>query len=501
MRYTRPQATGRGRLSLRSRLLAGLITITALFLVVMGIVTTVVLGNNEQDQFNTDLGLTVNENLSEIANLENGYAAAYINVTLRSTGTLSGPSDTAGDLQELLNGLIASRQATTYFLQNPARTLFTISQPGEPTLTAIWRKVIVGPASKNSLLPTGENILLVARPDNEVGNQVRGLILAELITGAILLTLLALGGRWLIKRGLAPLDRMASTADIITSRGDLTARMPDPGDHAEAGRLAAAINTMLDRIQQAFGARWASEQKVRQFAADASHELRTPLTTIRGYAELYRQGALGPDRLPNAMRRIEQEADRMSSLVAELLELARLDRNSSLDLTDTDMAELVRDAVADAKAVEPTRPVSATTPPRLIVVADEPRIRQVLANLLGNVREHTAPETPVAVRLAQAGQGALLEVSDAGRGMSEDAAARAFDRFYRGGHNGNGHGSGLGLSIVQAIAIAHGGHAMLRSAPGAGTSVQFWIPFRPPSLPDVEAEDPRHRPGSDASYN
>jgi len=501
MRYTRPQATGRGRLSLRSRLLAGLITITALFLVVMGVVTTVVLGNNEQDQFNTDLRLTVSETLSDIADLQNGYAAVYINLASRSTGILSGPSDTASDLQELLNGLLASRQAKTYFVQNPARTLFTIAQSGEPTLTAIWRNIEVRPASKNNLLPTGENILLVARPDNEVGNQVRGLILAELITGAILLTLLALGGRWLIKRGLAPLDRMASTADIITSRGDLTARMPDPGDHAEAGRLAAAINTMLDRIQQAFGARWASEQKVRQFAADASHELRTPLTTIRGYAELYRQGALGPDRLPNAMRRIEQEADRMSSLVAELLELARLDRNSSLDLTDTDMAELVRDAVADAKAVEPTRPVSATTPPRLIVVADEPRIRQVLANLLGNVREHTAPETPVAVRLAQAGQGALLEVSDAGQGMSEDAAARAFDRFYRGGHNGNGRGSGLGLSIVQAIAIAHGGHAMLRSAVGAGTSVQFWIPFRPPSLPDVEAEDPRHRPGSGAPYN
>ena len=393
MRYTRRQPTARGRLSLRSRLLAGLITITALFLIVMGVVTTVVLGNIEQDQFNTDLGLTVRESLSEIANLQNGYAAAYINVASRSTGVLSGPSDTATDLQNLLNSLIASRQATAYFVQNPAQTLFPISQPDESALTAIWRRIYVGPASKNSLLPAGENILLVARPDHAVGNQVRGLILAELITGAILLALLALGGRWLISRGLAPLDRMASTADVITSRGDLTARMPDPGDHAEAGRLAAAINTMLDRIQQAFGARWASEQKVRQFAADASHELRTPLTTIRGYAELYRQGALGPERLPKAMRRIEQEADRMSSLVAELLELARLDRNSSLDLTDTDMAELVRDAVADAKAVEPARPVSATTPPRLIVVADEPRIRQVLANLLGNVREHTTPET------------------------------------------------------------------------------------------------------------
>jgi two-component system OmpR family sensor kinase len=501
MRYTRRQPTARGRLSLRSRLLAGLITITALFLIVMGVVTTVVLGNIEQDQFNTDLGLTLKESVSEIANLQNGYAAAYINVASRHAAILSGPPDTARDLQNLLNNLIASRQATAYFLQNPAQTLFTISQSGEPTLTAIWRRIYVGPASKNNLLPDGENILLVARPDNAVGNQVRGLILAELITGAILLALLALGGRWLISRGLAPLDRMASTADMITSRGDLTARMPDPGDHAEAGRLAAAINTMLDRIQQAFGARWASEQKVRQFAADASHELRTPLTTIRGYAELYRQGALGPERLPNAMRRIEQEADRMSSLVAELLELARLDRNSSLDLTDTDMAELVRDAVADAKAVEPARPVSATTPPRLIVVADEPRIRQVLANLLGNVREHTTPQTPVAVRLARAGQGALLEVTDAGQGMSEEAAARAFDRFYRGGHNGNGHGSGLGLSIVQAIATAHGGHAMLKSGAGAGTSVQVWIPFRPPGQPGADAEDHERGPGPDVSYN
>jgi two-component system OmpR family sensor kinase len=512
MRYTRPQPTGRGRLSLRSRLLAGLIAITALFLIVMGVVTTIVLRTTEQDQFNTDLGLTLRETPSEIQNIQSGYAAAYINETAGvagrvqlTTALLSAPSDTGSDLLNMLDNLLADGEARTFFTQNPPQTLFPINQAGEPALTATWRRVAVTSKETKNPLPAGLNYLVVARPDSAVGSAVRGLVLTELITGAVLLALLGLGGRWLIKRGLAPLDRMASTADVITSRGDLTARMPDPGDHAEAGRLAAAINTMLDRIQQAFGARWASEQKVRQFAADASHELRTPLTTIRGYAELYRQGALGPDRLPKAMRRIEQEADRMSSLVAELLELARLDRNSSLDLTDTDMAELVRDAVADAKAVEPVRPVSATTPPRLIVVADEPRIRQVLANLLGNVREHTAPETPVAVRLARAGQGALLEVSDAGQGMSEDAAARAFDRFYRGGHNGNGRGSGLGLSIVQAIATAHGGHAMLKSAAGAGTSVQFWIPFRPPSLPDAtaeaDAEANGHRPGSDASYN
>ena len=229
--------------------------------------------------------------------------------------------------------------------------------------------------------------------------QLRGLILKEMITGGALITLLAVGGQWLIGRALEPLDQMASTANDITAGGDLTARMAEAGGETEVGRLGAAINTMLDRIQQAFGARLNSERKVREFAADASHELRTPLTTIRGYAELYRQGALGPDQLPGAIRRIEQEAQRMSTLVAELLELARLDRTSSLDLTETDLATIVRDAVADAMAVEPDRPISAQAPPRLLAVVDERRIRQVLANLLGNVRAHTPLTAPVAVRL------------------------------------------------------------------------------------------------------
>jgi signal transduction histidine kinase len=506
MRLTRRQRSGRGRLSLRSRLLAGLITITALFLIVMGVVTTVFLGTSERDQFNAELVLATRVKLSALPGLQGGYAVAYYDLATRAASVVSPPSAAASELQGLLDNLTGLRSLLVFRAQYPAGELFSIAQPGQPRLTAIWRLVSAKEAAHSNGVvppsPTG-GILVIARPDSAVGNQVRGLVLAELITGAALLALLALGGRWLISRGLAPLDRMASTADLITSRGDLTARMPDPGDHAEAGRLAAAINTMLDRIQQAFRARWASEQKVRQFAADASHELRTPLTTIRGYAELYRQGALGPDRLPNAMRRIEQEADRMSSLVAELLELARLDRDSSLDLTETDLAELVNDAVADAKAVEPDRPVSATTPPRMIVVADEPRLRQVLANLLGNVREHTAPDTPVAVRLARAGDGALLEVTDAGQGMSEEATARAFDRFYRGnGYNGTGgHGSGLGLSIVQAIAAAHGGHAMLRSSVGAGTRVQVWIPIRPRAQPADDSDDAEQAPRPDHAYN
>jgi two-component system, OmpR family, sensor kinase len=489
---------GRMRLSLRSRLLAGLIGVTALFLIVMGVVTTVVLGNSERDQFNSALMLAARVKVNELAGLQGGYAVAYYDVATRSVGFVSSPSAAVtAEVEGLLDNLSATGALSSYRAQYPPEQLFALAQPGKPALTAIWRRVPVQEAEHSGgTLPPAEVVLLIARPDSAVGSEVRGLVLTELITGAVLLALLVVGGRWLIRRGLAPLDQMASTADMITSRGDLTARMPDPDDHAEAGRLAAAINTMLDRIQQAFGARWESEQKVRQFAADASHELRTPLTTIRGYAELYRQGALGPDRLPNAMRRIEQEADRMSSLVAELLELARLDRNSSLDLTETDLSALVEDAVADAQAVEPDRPVNARTPGSLVVVADEPRIRQVLANLLGNVREHTAPQTPVAVQLSKAGHGALLEVTDAGQGMDAAAAARAFDRFYRGGRNGNdGHGSGLGLSIVQAIAGAHGGYAMLKSAEGIGTSVQVWIPFQPPT------RDSGSTMSAEASYN
>ena len=242
---------------------------------------------------------------------------------------------------------------------------FDLTVSGQPTLRVVWRAVVATPADlavSGVSAPLGRNFILLGRPVSDISSQVSGLVIAELITGGALLALLAACGSWLIGRGLAPLNRMASTADLITSNGDLTARMSDPDDRQEIGRLAGAINTMLDRIQQAFGARLRSEQKVRQFAADASHELRTPLTTIRGYAELYRQGALGPGELPTAMRRIEQEADRMSRLVAELLELARLDRETSLDLTETDLAALAVDAVADARAVEPDRPVRADVP-------------------------------------------------------------------------------------------------------------------------------------------
>jgi two-component system OmpR family sensor kinase len=481
-------------------LLAGLIALTACFLIVMGAVSTVVLGRLEQNQFDADLRLAVRQPIVEVVKGTDGFDAAYLSLRTGAYGALTPDGAAAAEMRDLFASL-ATRPRAAILAGMAARAArgqpFTLRMPGQPPLRVAWRLVAATTATTATTgryLPPGETIIVVGRPASDVTSQVPGLVSAELITGAALLALLVICGNWLIGRGLAPLTRMAGTADMITTSGDLTARMPDADARQESGRLASAINTMLDRIQQAFGARLESEQRVRRFAADASHELRTPLTTIRGYAELYRQGALGPDELPSAMRRIEQEADRMSMLVAELLELARLDRGSSLDLTETDLAALARDAVADAKAVEPDRPIAADVPAALVVTADEARMRQVLGNLLGNVRAHTPPGSAATVRLYARDGGAVLEVSDEGPGMSAEDAARAFDRFhrgssYRGGsyradpYHGDDHqaadaaGSGLGLSIVQAIAIAHGGLARLRSAPGGGTTVALWIPL------------------------
>ncbi|HUA28351.1 MAG TPA: HAMP domain-containing sensor histidine kinase [Streptosporangiaceae bacterium] len=480
------------RLSLRARMLILLIAVTAIFLLIMGAVTTSVLSSKLRGQFNADLIAASARDPRGLADNTGGYLAVAVSVRTGRAVVIT-PGAQASELASALSQLSLTGYRQRFRAQPTAITL----QDGK-NVRAVARGITASKLETAGFtVPAfGAYVLVVAHTTDTLAGQIGGVVIAELITGAALLALLAIGGSWLIGRGLSPLDQMADTANEITSRGDLAARVADADEGTEVGRLGSAINTMLDRIQQAFGARLRSEQKVREFAADASHELRTPLTTIRGYAELYRQGALGPDQLPNAMRRIEQEAQRMSTLVAELLELARLDRTSSLDLTETDLAEVVRDAVADAAAVEPERPVRAEAPPRLVAVVDEPRIRQVLANLLANVRAHTPLAAPVAVRLGAVAGGVVLEVADAGPGMSADDAARAFDRFHRAaeqsngaGHaggparasgdergNGAGAGSGLGLSIVQAIAHAHGGQATLESWPGRGTRVRIWLP-------------------------
>ena len=256
----------RGTLSLRARLLVLLISVTAAFLLIMGAVSTIVLGKRLGNEFNTQLVAAAQHTPQQIASNPGDYEAVEITARPVQVRPLTGDSAATRELAASVQNLITRHMARYYLGARP----FDVPGTTEPRLRAVARLI---PARANG---GTRAVLVVARPVGAVGAQVGGIIIAELITGGVLILLLALSGRWLIGRGLAPLSQMASTAQQITSRGDLTARMPEADDSTEVGRLGGAINAMLDRIQQAFGARWRSEQKVRQFAADASHELRTP---------------------------------------------------------------------------------------------------------------------------------------------------------------------------------------------------------------------------------
>ncbi|HEX8804856.1 MAG TPA: HAMP domain-containing sensor histidine kinase, partial [Acidimicrobiales bacterium] len=337
---------------------------------------------------------------------------------------------------------------------------------------------------------TGD-VFVVALPLADVDAAVDRLVAVEAAATLAILGVLGLVGWWVVHLGIRPLKQMTATASAIAD-GDLSRRVPEVAPRTEAGELGAALNRMLGRIERAFDARSRSEERLRRFVADASHELRTPVTTIRGYAELYQAGGLADEaELAEAMRRTGQEAVRMGNLVDDMLLLARLDQGRPLESTPVDLADLVADAARDAGAVAPDRAVTARADGPLVVLGDSDRLRQVLANLVGNALVHTPPGTPVEVRARRAPAPsapvdgpdvAVVEVVDHGQGMPPEAAERAFERFYRADRSRARHrgGSGLGLAIVDAIATAHGGTVALDSGEGTGTTVRITLPLAPP---------------------
>ncbi|WP_369974726.1 sensor histidine kinase [Nocardia sp. MDA0666] len=338
--------------------------------------------------------------------------------------------------------------------------------------------------------PDGSSVIAIRLTETE--NIVDRLVALQVVVGIIILAALAVVARFVIRRSLRPLGEVEDTAAAIAS-GDLHRRVPVQGSNTEVDRLSQSLNGMLSQIQSAFAATEASEEsarrseaRMRRFVADASHELRTPLTTIKGFAELYRQGALADPAM--FMDRIERESKRMSLLVEDLLMLARLDAQRPVERRPVDLLALASDAVHNARAVDaaqrpdgPRRPIDLEIRPgtgTLEVSGDEARLRQVLGNLVNNALIHTPPEAAVTIALTPASDEVVIEVTDTGPGLPTEDAERIFERFYRAdtSRSRDSGGTGLGLSIVEALVAAHGGTVSVNSAVGEGTSFAVRLP-------------------------
>jgi two-component system OmpR family sensor kinase len=329
------------------------------------------------------------------------------------------------------------------------------------------------------------DIVVAAVPMDSYDATLGHLLLLELLVGAGVVVLLVLATWLIIRRGLRPLARMGDTARAIAG-GDLGRRVTPADPTTEVGRLGLALNSMLDQLQAAFGQRAAVEQRLRQFLSDASHELRTPLTSMRGYAELVRRNrGMNAEELELALRRIEDEARRMGVLVDDLMLLARLDQGRPLERAPVDLEALVADACADARVGDPARAITTRLDAPLVVARADPRLRQVMANLLRNALVHTPAGTPIEVGLREERGWAVIEVADHGPGIPAAARGRIFERFHRADpeRSRDQGGSGLGLSIVAGVVAAHGGRVGVTDTPGGGATFRVELPVTAAAAP------------------
>ena len=323
-----------------------------------------------------------------------------------------------------------------------------------------------------SLDPGNSFVLIVATSLRDVDSTLGRLLLIELVATAAVLAAVAGLGLWTVRLGLKPLEDVSRTANAIAG-GDLSHRVERAEPRTEVGRLGLAFNGTLERLE-------ASDRRLRRFVADASHELRTPLAGIRAYAELFQRGAdRRPEDLARAMTGIGRESERMSVIVEDLLLLARLDEGRPLEREPVDVSKVVREAVETARAVDPTRRLELDAEPAT-VLGDRERLRRVVDNLLGNVRAHTPADAPARVRVRTADGNALVEVEDSGSGIPSEQLDRVFERFFRtdASRSRARGGVGLGLSIVAAVAEAHGGTATATSGADGSTFV-ISLPLAP----------------------
>jgi two-component system OmpR family sensor kinase len=463
-----------GRLSLRARLLVGVVLLAALGLVAADAVMYTSLRAYLLHRVNA--GLEAGHRA-----FEHPAPSGRPTPPDRDSGDHQGPPPQGVDWYEVrtLGGQVR-RHGFLVEGTSPPRLPATIELPSRPNGGDEFVRYFDVPAQEGegsyrvraSIEPQRPHqMLLVAASLSGVTSTLHRLLLIELIATAAVLAALALLGLWIVRLGLRPLREIELAAAAITA-GDLSRRIDHPDPQTEVGRVGSALNTMLDRIE-------ASDRRLRRFVADASHELRTPLAAVRAYAELFGRGAATrPADLERSMSGITRETERMSLLVDDLLLLARLDEGRPLERKPVDLAALVGDAVDAARVVEPERPVELSLEPTT-VTGDETRLRQVLDNLLANARSHTPARTPVSVELRHVDGRAELTVADHGPGLTEEQAARVFERFYRADSSrarASG-GAGLGLAIVSAVTEAHEGTATARPTPGGGATFVITLPL------------------------
>jgi two-component system OmpR family sensor kinase len=392
------------------------------------------------------------------------------------------PPGTYGQRREASGKVLGHRVFSYGQAEQPA--------PKIPAQVPLGRLFTVGSAGSSGLQyrvyavrdPEDTGVTVVAVPLHDVQQTLSRLLVVEaLVIGGVLVAL-GISAFFVVRLGLRPLDRIEVTAGQIAA-GELSRRVIPATPRTEVGRLGLALNAMLERLEQAFAERTASEERLRQFLADASHELRTPLASIRGYAELFRMGATEDAAgTEMAMRRIEEESKRMGILVEDLLTLARLDEEPELRRARVDLSVLARDAVEDARATAPERTISLSAPDAAIASGDSHQLRQVLANLLRNALVHTPARTPVEVSVAQDDGMVTVSVRDHGRGLPAASQANLFDRFWRaGGGRGRGKaGAGLGLAIARGVVDAHGGQISAQNAAGGGALFVVRLPKSAP---------------------
>jgi two-component system OmpR family sensor kinase len=461
----------RHRLTLRARLLFGLVALAAVGMVAASLVTYAQLRSFLVDRVDQQLD------------------SAQVPVG-RDVGFLDSPRDrplppraqvppgTYGELRAANSTVL---RAVTYDYSDDTATAKP-ELPGRlPTRRSLFT-VGHGDAQFRVLSePIGQVTLVVAVPLSDVRSTLHRLVRVELGVTLLVLAGMAAMAWWLVRRELHPLEEMSTTAGAIAA-GDLSQRVARADDVTEVGRLGTSLNTMLQQIEEAFAARQATEQQLRRFVADVSHELRTPLTSIRGYAELFRRGAASrPEDLATTMRRIEDEAQRMGVLVEDLLLLARLDEGRPLGREPVDLAALAEDIAGDARVAQPDRAVTVLGADQPAVVpGDDHRLRQAVANLVFNALQHTPAGSPVEVRLVRRPADVVVEVVDHGEGLTMEDAPHVFERFWRPDASRtrqSGGGAGLGLSIVASVAAAHGGSAEVGPTPGGGATFRLLLPL------------------------